>query len=82
MPGLYGKGDILYLSGNQIASTLAAVRALTDPTLARELVSKLKTADGNLPRFYQMVLRVQSMDSMPIEISYMFHRDLSPPIPK
>jgi hypothetical protein len=78
VPGLYGKGDILYLSGNQISSTLAAVRALTDPTLARELVSKLKSPDGTVPRFYQMVLRVQSMDSMPIEISYMFHRDLSP----
>jgi hypothetical protein len=31
-----------------------------------------------MPRFYQLVLRVQSMDSMPIEISYMFHRDLTP----
>jgi len=78
VPGLYGSGDILYLSGNQISSTLAAVRALTDPTLARELASKLRSPDGSVPRFYQMVLRVQSMDSMPIEISYMFHRDLSP----
>jgi hypothetical protein len=78
MPGLYGNGDILYLSGNQIASTLAAVRAMTDPTLARALVAKLKSPDGTLPRYYQMALRVQSMDSMPIEISYMFHRDLTP----
>jgi hypothetical protein len=78
VPGLYGNGDILYLSGNQISSTLAAVRAITDPTLARMLVSKLKSPDGSVPRFYQMVLRVQSMDSMPIEISYMFHRDLTP----
>jgi hypothetical protein len=77
VPGLYGNGDILYLSGNQISSTFAAVRALTDPTLARELVSKLKMHDGGLPRFYQVVLKVRSMDSMPIEISYMFHRDLS-----
>jgi hypothetical protein len=77
VPGLYGNGDILYLSGNQISSTLAAVRALTDPTLARALVSKLKTHDGALPRFYQVVLKVRSMDSMPIEISYMYHRDLS-----
>jgi hypothetical protein len=77
LPGLYGKGDILYLSGNQISSTLAAVRALTDPTLAGELVATLKTHDGRLPRFYQVVLRVRSMDSMPIEISYPLHRDLS-----
>jgi hypothetical protein len=78
VPGLYGAGDILYLSGNQISSTLAAVRALTDPTLARALIAKLKAPDGSVPRFYQVVLRVQSMDSMPIEISYMFHRDLTP----
>lgn len=78
VPGLYGNGDILYLSGNQISSTLAAVRALTDPTVARAMAAKLKRADGSVPRFYQMVLRVQSMDSMPIEISYMLHRDLSP----
>jgi hypothetical protein len=79
VPGLYGNGDIFYLSGNQISSTLAAVRALTDPTLARVLVSKLKSSDGSIPRYYQVVLRVESMDSMPIEISYMFHRDLSKP---
>jgi len=78
VPGLYGHGDILYLSGNQISSTLAAVRALTDPTLARALIAQLKSPDGTVPRFYQVVLRVESMDSMPIEISYLFHRDLTP----
>jgi hypothetical protein len=82
LPGLYGNGDILYLSGNQISSTLAAVRALTDPMLARELVATLKTPDGRVPRYYQVVLRVRSMDSMPIEISYMFHRDLTARSPK
>ncbi len=77
LPGLYGNGDILYLSGNQISSTLAAVRAFTDPVLARELVATLKTPDGRVPRYYQVVLRVRSMDSMPIDISYMLHRDLT-----
>lgn len=78
VPGLYGKGDILYLSGNQISSTVAAVRAFTDPAVARSVVSKLKSRDGKLPRYFQMVLRIHSMDSMPIEISYLFHRDLTP----
>jgi hypothetical protein len=77
VPGLYGKGDILYLSANQISSTLGAVRALTDPTLARMVVSKLKSQNGAVPRFYQMVLRVESMDSMPIGVSYILHRELS-----
>ena len=77
IPGLYGNGEILYLSGNQISSVMAAVQALTDPALARTLVAKMKTANGTLPRYYQVVLKVKSMDDMPVDISYMFHRELS-----
>jgi hypothetical protein len=76
IPGIYGHGELLYFSGNQISSVMAAVQAFTDPTLARTLVSKLTTTAG-FPRYYQVVLKVKSMDNMPIEISYMFHRDLS-----
>jgi hypothetical protein len=75
-PGLYGKGEVLYLSGNQVSSVMAAVQAVTDPALARTLVSKLRDPAGALPRYYQIVLRVKSMDDMPVEISYMFHRQL------
>jgi hypothetical protein len=82
LPGLYGHGDILSLSGNQVSGMLAAVRALTDPTLARELIEKLKTQDGSVPRYYQVVLQVRSMDSMPIEISYRYHRDLTSQVGK
>jgi hypothetical protein len=56
---------------------MAAVQALTDPALARTLVAKMKMADGSMPRYYQVVLKVKSMDDMPVDISYMFHRDLS-----
>lgn len=75
-PGLYGKGEILYLSGNQVSSVMAAVQAVTDPTLARALVSKMRTTSGDMPRYYQVVLKVKSMDDVPVEITYMFHRDL------
>jgi hypothetical protein len=75
LPGLYGNGKILYLSGNTIASVMGAVQALTDPDLARQLVSSLKTS-GSLPRFYQVVLKVKAMDDTPIDISYLFHREL------
>jgi hypothetical protein len=75
-PGLYGKGEILYLSGNQVSSVMAAVQAVTDPVLARTLVSKMRDQAGGLPRYYQVVLKVKSMDDMPVEISYLFHREL------
>ena len=76
LPGLYGNGKILYLSGNTIASVMGAVQALTDADLARQLVSSLKTPAGSLPRFYQVVLKVNAMDDTPIDISYLFHREL------
>jgi hypothetical protein len=75
-PGLYGNGDIISLSGNQISSVMAAVQALTDPTLARTFVAKMKNSRGGLPRYYQVVLKVKSMDDMPVEISYVLHREL------
>lgn len=77
IPGLYGNGEILSLSGNQISSVMAAVQAFTDPVLARKLVAKMRAANGAVPRYYQVVLKVKSMDDMPVDISYMFHRDLS-----
>jgi hypothetical protein len=76
LPGLYGNGKILYLSGNTIASVMGAVQALTDPDLAAQLVSSLRTPNGSLPRFYQVVLKVKAMDDTPVDISYLFHREL------
>jgi hypothetical protein len=52
------------------------VQAFTDPAFASTLVSKLKDASGNLPRYYQVVLKVRSMDDMPIDVAYMMHRAL------
>ena len=72
-----GKGDVLYFSGNHVSSVTAGVEAFTDPTLAKTLVIKMRKPDGSLPRFYQVVLKVKSMDDMPLEISYVMHRELS-----
>ena len=77
VPGLYGNGQILHFSGNQIPSVMAAVQAFTDPNLARTLVAKLKDPNGSIPRSYQVVLKVRSMEDMPIEVSYVLHRELS-----
>ena len=84
VPGLRGKGEILSLSGNQISSVMAGAQALTDPTVAKMLVSKLRRSDGTMPPYFQVVLRVRSMDGVPTEITYMFHRELTvtrPPAP-
>lgn len=75
-PGLNGNGELLYFSGNKVPALTGAVQAFTDPVFARTLVAKMKNANGTLPHFYQVVLKVRSMDDMPIDISYILHRDL------
>lgn len=84
VPGLRGKGEILSLSGNQISSVMAGAQALTDPSVAKMLVSKMRKPDGSIPQYFQVVLRVRSMDGVPTAITYMFHRELTvtrPPAP-
>ena len=77
LPGLYGNGSILYFEGNQIASVMGAVQAMTDPDLASQLVARLKKTGGPLPRYYQIVLKVKAMDETPVDISYVAHRELT-----
>jgi len=77
IPGLYGNGEILSLSGNRISSVMAAVQALTDPSLARTVVSHLRNPQGHVPRYFQVVLKVTSMDDMPVSIAYVLHREVS-----
>jgi hypothetical protein len=79
VPGLYGNGEVLYLSGNRVGSITGGVQAFTDPQFAQTLVSELKDASGKLPRYYQVVLKVRSMDNMPIETRYVLHRVLTVP---
>jgi hypothetical protein len=78
VPGLYGNGEVLYLAGNRISSITGEVQAFTDAMFAKTLVAKMKKSDGSLPRYYQVVLKIRSMDTMPIEISYVAHRELKP----
>jgi len=76
-PGVNGKGDVLYMSGSHVSDVTAGVEAFTDPVLAKMLVAKMKRKDGSLPRYYQIVLRVRSMDDTPIETSYVLHKELT-----
>lgn len=82
VPGLYRDGEVLYLTGNRVASITGGVQAFTDPVFAAMLVSKMKDASGQLPRYYQVVLKVRSMDDMPIDVEYVMHRALAKVAPR
>jgi hypothetical protein len=75
--GLNSKGDILYISGSHTFDVTAGVEAFTDPLQAKMLVAALRKPDRTLPRYYQIVLHVRTMDETPIEVNYVTHRELS-----
>jgi hypothetical protein len=54
------------------------VQAFTDAGLAKMLVGRLRGSSGQMPRYYQLVLRVKFSDGTPTDISYVLHRDLTP----
>jgi hypothetical protein len=78
-PSPGGNGVFVYLMGNNESGILAAAQAVTDETVARRVFAKVKRPDGKLPRYFQVVLSVKSMEDMPIDISYATHKELPGP---
>jgi hypothetical protein len=57
-----------------------AIQAFTDPTLARMLFERIKTPLGDVPRCFQILLKVKFRDTVPVEISYVTHRVMVPAV--
>lgn len=78
LPGPQRRTNVLSFTSSRSAGRIAAVQAFTDPNYAHMLVSKLKqAAGGELPRYYQIVLKVKFKDNVPTETSYMLSRVLN-----
>ena len=77
LPGPLGSNDVDSFTSNRSAGYVAAVQAFADPTSAKSLVKKLKASSGgNMPRYYQVVLRVRFRDDVPTETTYVLGREL------
>lgn len=77
-PGPLANTVIQTFSSSRTWGREGAVQAFTDTALARTLAKRLRTASGQIPRFYQIVLRVKFTDGIPTDVSYVLHRDLTP----
>lgn len=77
-PGPLGNTIFQSFTSNRTWGREGAIQAFTDPALARTLVSRLRRTSGEIPRYYQIVLKVKFTDGIPTAISYVLHRDLTP----
>lgn len=78
--GLDEKRRLLVLAGITTFGTQAAVEYVTKPEYVKELISRLNTSPDpgkpTLPSNYQVLLRVQVKDGVPVQISYVTHHVL------
>lgn len=76
LPGLQGQGVVLRIEGNANPDTMAAAEWLTEPARAKELTARLRGGSGEIPRYFQVVLRVVFKQGIPVESTYVFHHEL------
>ena len=81
-PAPSGNGELLVIAGNASADTFGAAEWLTQPWRAKELVSRLRLPSGNIPRHFQVVLRVSFKQGIPLQSAYVFHHALGGPAGK
>jgi len=73
IPGITGVGELLIISGNASPDTLAGAEWLTQPWRARQIVERLRSPSGELPRYFQVVVKVAFRQGIPVSSSYVFH---------
>lgn len=76
LPGLHGRGFILAFAGNTGPETEAAVQSLTDRQEAAALAKKIRLPSGDLPTYFQILIRVQFKNLVPVKTTYVFHHIL------
>jgi hypothetical protein len=85
VPGPGGQGDIETFTSDSTPGRVAAVQWFTNPMGAKVVAGKLRKPSGQIPRYYQLALKVKFKDGVPTETSYVMHRELrsnSPASPK
>ena len=77
LPGPLGRTTVMSFAGEHTWGMIGCVEALTDPTFARVVAQELRGHSGQLPRYYQIVIRVGYRDGTATNASYVTHRVLS-----
>ena len=72
--GPLGSANFESFTSSRTWGRQGAIQAFTDPALAQMLFESIKTPSGEIPRGFQIVLKVKFRDTVPVNISYVMHR--------
>jgi hypothetical protein len=76
VPGPLRTTEILSFTSNRTAGRVAAVEWFANAAYSRTLVSRIRKPSGEIPRYYQIVLKVKYKGGVPTETSYILHHEL------
>jgi hypothetical protein len=77
LPGPGRSNEVESFTSNRSAGYVGAVQWFTSPEFAKVLVQKLtSSAQGRMPRYYQVLLRVRFKDDVPTETTFVLSREL------
>ena len=76
LPGPQGRGEIQIFSSQSTVGYMGAIQWFSDPAMASATVQKLRTTSKEMPRYYQVVLKVRYKDFVPTETSWILSRQL------
>ena len=74
--GPAGNTDIMTFASNSTFGRVGAVEAFTEPGFAHVLVPKLRGSSREIPRYFQVLLKVKYKGGVPTEVNYVLHREL------
>jgi hypothetical protein len=72
--GPLGDTNFVSFTSSRAWGRQGAIQAFTDQALARKLLERIKAPSGEIPRYFQIVLKVRFRDTVPVNISYVMHR--------
>jgi hypothetical protein len=78
LPGPLGSGDVRIFTSGHAIGYMGAVQAFTDPSSAETIMASLRKPQGDLPRYYQVVLLIRYADQVPVETHLVLTRELHP----
>ncbi|MCX6621495.1 MAG: hypothetical protein NTY38_10515, partial [Acidobacteria bacterium] len=74
LPGIGGNGYIMVLGAESTAGNWAAAELMTDPRLARQVLSRMADSSGEAPELFELILRAEFQSLVPVKIEYVTHR--------
>jgi hypothetical protein len=71
-----GNTDVMTFASNNTFGRMGAVSAFTEVGFTRSLANRMRGPTGQIPQYFQVLLRVKYKGGVPTETVYLLHREI------